>query len=63
MGATRSCAWARPSRRAGNHTDAQALPDTPARVTTGRSRAVTTRDSGPASGTDTARSSTSPIPV
>ena len=50
MGATRSWACARPSRRAGSHTDAQALPDTPARVTTGRSRASTTRDRRPGVG-------------
>ena len=62
-GATRSCACSRPFKRAGSQTDAQALPDTPARVTTGRSRLETTIDRGPASGTDTALSSTSPIPV
>jgi hypothetical protein len=52
-----------PVQEAGNHTEAQALPETPARVTTGRSRLETTRESGPLSGTDTTRSSTSPIPV
>ena len=41
----------------------QALPETPARVMTGRSRADTTTAAGPLSGTDTARSSTSPTPV
>ena len=42
-GATRICSLSRPSSRAGSHTDAHAVPDTPARVTTGRSRGDTTR--------------------
>jgi hypothetical protein len=61
--ADRSWAWALPSRSAGNQTDTHALPDTPARVTTGRSRLVTTMERGPASGTETALSRTSPMPV
>ena len=43
--------------------DAHAVPETPARVTTGRSRGDTTSDAGPRSGTDAVRSSTSPVPV
>ena len=43
--------------------DAHAVPDTPARVTTGRSRGETTIEPGPKSGTDAVRSSTSPAPV
>ena len=39
------------------------MPDTPARVTTGRSRSPMMSDRRPASGTETARSSTSPLPV
>ena len=61
-GATPIWARARPSSSAGSQMEAQALPDTPARVTTGRSRSPTMMDRRPASGTDTVRSSTSPLP-
>ena len=55
-GATRTCASSRPSSTPGSQTDAQALPETPARVTTGRSRADTTTDRGPG------RAPTAPAP-
>ena len=61
-GATRICSASRPLTSAGSQTDAQAVPDTPARVTTGRSRGETTSEPGPRSGTEAARSSTSPDP-
>ena len=63
MGAIRSCAPSRPATRAGSHTDAHAVPETPARATTVRSLAPTARVSTPRSGTETSRSSTSPPPV
>ena len=62
-GATRICSASRPCSSAGSQTEAQAVPETPARVTTGRSRGETTSDPGPRSGTEAVRSSTSPVPV
>jgi hypothetical protein len=63
MGATRSGPAERPTLIEGIHTEAQALPETPARAITARSSPDTTSERLPRSGTETVRSMISPVPV